>query len=89
MESASLELTSSRLLMNECFLYLSSQPTERRLGGGQRKMKGGQKRKKEEAIKKFPLSGTNALFRRGSVPRLSDNEPDIYCTAKLLFFLHV
>lgn len=86
MKTASLNLTSSRLLMNECFLYLSFN----RKGVGEReKMEGRQKRKRKEAIKKFLLSWTNGLFRRGSLPRLGDNRADTYYTTKLFsFFLH-
>ncbi len=52
-------------------------------------MEGGQKRKREEAIKRFLLSWTNGLFRHGSLPRLGDNEADTYYTTKLFsFFLH-
>lgn len=57
-------------------------------GWRERKMEGGQKRKREEAIKKFLLSWTNGLFRRGSLPRLGDNGADTYYTTKpFSFFL--
>ncbi|KAA8593005.1 hypothetical protein FQN60_018460 [Etheostoma spectabile] len=46
-------------------------------------MEGGQKRKREEVIKKFLLSRTNGVFCVGSLPRLGDNRADTYCTTKL------
>lgn len=46
-------------------------------GWRERKMKGGQKRKREEAIKKFLFSWTNGLFHRGSLPRPGDNGADV------------
>lgn len=52
----------------------------------ERKMVGGQKRKREEAIKKFLHFWTNGLFRCGSLPRLSGNGADTYYITKLFSF---
>lgn len=73
-------------VVNEWVFPVPVLSANRKGGWRERKMEGGQKRKREEAIKKFLLSWTNGLFRRGSLPRLGDNGADTYCTTKLFSF---
>ncbi|CAB1449366.1 unnamed protein product [Pleuronectes platessa] len=60
--------------------HLLEDPGQQKGGRRGRKTEEGQKREREEAIKRFLLHRTNGLFSSGSLPRLGDNGADTHPT---------
>ena len=70
--------------MNECFLYLSSQPTERGGGGRERWREDERERERRQLRSSF---SPGLMFSHGSLPRQGDNGADTYCVTKLFLSL--